>query len=225
MQVIRPLSLKKINLFIMISLFIISSIKIFESRLMDKQLANESESWDKHRFLVQSKALTEAEFSKITSMSIALRNDEYTKLWSSAEDVGSDKLKVEFIFPADGASSISPSTGAKTASEQVNEMRKTMSSRQSAIQSPQSTAHSSDHTGNIDKDLQILRKKYDDVIAYTVNLTAERDAATYKLEELKSELARDNARRKVDDPKHTKLDKGADGKRVVQQVNMFNFFV
>jgi hypothetical protein len=156
-------------------------------------------------------------------MAIALRNDEYTKLWSGAEDVGSDKLKVEFTFSVNSATPLSQaSTSAKTASENVHAIRSTMPSRQPSAASPQSAVSQGDHAGSIDaayNELHILRKKYDDVIAYTVNLTAERDAATNQLEETRKEMAREIARRRAaDTPKNFKQEKTSDGKKVVQQV-------
>ena len=78
------------------------------------------------------------------------------------------------------------------------------------------------HEGDPDQlyaELQSLRKKYDDVIAYTVHLTAERDTLITQNEETRRELAREAQRRRKEDPgsRGDKTEKLADNKKVVQQ--------
>ena len=68
-------------------------------------------------------------------------------------------------------------------------------------------------------ELQSLRKKYDDVIAYTVHLTAERDSLITQIEEARRELTREAQKKKKEDngSRGDKTEKSADNKKVTQQ--------
>jgi len=53
-----------------------NAIFCHQSRFIDLKFDGKEESLEKHRFLVQSKAISEADLSKISAMSAASRNEE-----------------------------------------------------------------------------------------------------------------------------------------------------
>ena len=198
------------------------------NRFIEAHESGSEERLDKHRFLVQSKAISESDFTRISAMSSTNRADEYNRLWGSkrAEDAQSHKLKVEFIY-ADISRS-DPSSSSRTG---VN-----IGTRSGRVGSSIGDAAASDPTsgsvgglsdmkgyeGDPDQlflEVQSLRKKYDDVIAYTVHVTAERDSLITQLEEARRELAREAQKRKKEDtgPRGDKTEKAADNKKAVQQ--------
>jgi len=129
------------------------------------------------------------------------------------------KLKIEFIYP-ENLTEISSSSKDQSTSvpANLNALRNKMPS------SDQSTNNFSANTSpdTIFSELQSLRKKYDDVIAYTVHLTAERDSLIAQYDESRRELNREISRRKASETSKTqKPEKVGESKKVVQQVNLF----
>jgi hypothetical protein len=189
-----------------------------------------AESLDKHRFLVQSKAITDQLYNKILNLPPNGRADEFQKVWenSTKNEKKNQKLKVEFnlIDVASEDSGALPPTPA--IAENVEKVRNQISSMENSSDSKH--AHSIDLNGNPDaiiSELQSLRKKYDAVVEYTVHLTAERDYHFSQLEEVRREYAREKSRRKAGDVggggsmKQRSAEKapggGADAKAEVQQ--------
>jgi len=133
------------------------------------------------------------------------------------EETKSMKLKVEFSYPEhviDGSSS--SRSQIKSVSENVAALRNRMHVSESNGIRPLDSSGSPDV---VFSELQALRKKYDDVIAYTVHLTAERDNLIAQNDENRRELNREIARRKNGDIlKVGKSEKEVDTKKVVQQV-------
>ena len=129
------------------------------------------------------------------------------------------KLKIEFIYPENLAEISSSSKDQSTSvPANLNALRNKMPS------SDQSTNNFSANTSpdTIFSELQSLRKKYDDVIAYTVHLTAERDSLIAQYDESRRELNREISRRKASETSKTqKPEKVGESKKVVQQVNLF----
>ena len=74
-------------------------------------------------------------------------------------------------------------------------------------------------------DLHGLRKKYEDVIAYTVQLTAERDNLVEANEESTKELAREIAKRKTGDKPAAILGKPASKNLETNVTDGFSFFI
>lgn len=199
------------------------------NRFISAHESGNEERLDKHRFLVQSKAISEGEFTKISAMSSTNRADEYTKLWGSGnkEDAQSHRLKVEFVYAE--ISSFEASSSSRSGGNigtRNGRVASTMGG-DAATNDPNSggmgglsdmKANDSD-PDQVFAELQSLRKKYDDVIAYTVHLTAERDSLITQNEETRRELAREAQRRKKDDtgPRGGNTEKSADNKKVAQQ--------
>ena len=131
------------------------------------------------------------------------------------------KLKIEFIYPENLAEISSSSKDQNTSvPANLNALRNKMPS------SDPSTNNFSANTSpdTIFSELQSLRKKYDDVIAYTVHLTAERDSLIAQYDESRRELNREISRRKASETSKTqKPEKVGESKKVVQQVNLFLF--
>ena len=129
------------------------------------------------------------------------------------------KLKIEFIYPENLAEISSSSKDQNTSvPANLNALRNKMPS------SDPSTNNFSANTSpdTIFSELQSLRKKYDDVIAYTVHLTAERDSLIAQYDESRRELNREISRRKASETSKTqKPEKVGESKKVVQQVNLF----
>jgi hypothetical protein len=159
-----------------------------------------AESLDKHRFLVQSKAISDQLYNKILNLPPNGRADEFQKVWesSSKNDKKNQKLKVQFnlidvVTEDSGVLKPTPSIA-----ENVETVRNRISSMESAVGAGVKHDHP-DLTGNPDaivSELQSLRKKYDAVVEYTVHLTAERDYHFSQLEEVRREYAREKSRRK-----------------------------
>lgn len=163
---------------------------------LDQVATRTEEKLDKHRFLVQSRVIEDADYNRILDLPSTQRGDELSKLWDGPKnDNRSVKLKVEFALPdrtpkADSASR----RPAATVSENVENVRSKLSIHEpsdnysSVIANPES----------IFSELQALRKKYDAVVEYTVHLTAERDAIVSQLESAQRELNREKSKKKSD---------------------------
>jgi hypothetical protein len=193
------------------------------NRLLDLAASGEPKSdEDKcHRFLVQSKVISEAEFARIKSTNPSQKIDELSKLWDgpNKDDKRNVKLKVEFVYPnqipvavrvPSVASKISPSV-----SENVDNVRSRLARNTAEVDSVTAS-------GNPDlilMELQNLRKKYDAVVEYTVHLTAERDSFVGQLESAQKELSNRDKRKKADDVVTVKKDKETDV--VVQGFSLF----
>jgi hypothetical protein len=172
---------------------------VFISRFLDMSDEERAESLEKHRFLVQSKVISDQLYNKILNLPPNGRADEYQKVWetTSKNDKKNQKLKVEFKL-VDVASDDSANVNkpAPSIAENVEMVRNRISNMENS--SEHKHVHP-DLTGNPDAiiaELQSLRKKYDAVVEYTVHLTAERDYHFSQLEEVRREYAREKSRNK-----------------------------
>lgn len=182
------------------------------NRFLDQLLDDKPEKLDKHRFLVQSRALTDDEFIHIKNSNPTQRTEEFTKIWeiSQKDEKKNIKLKVEFQYPsADKLSSGSMSQqqvipevlpvetkgGSTNISENVENVRSKYAKISSSIpdNNPGNIGGGADSVRN---EFEGLRKKYDAVVDYTVHLTAERDTIIAQLEECQRELSRELAMKK-----------------------------
>jgi len=155
------------------------------NRYLDQIAANvEVESTDKHRFLVQTKTITDEEFLTIKSP------EEISKLWDGTkDDKKSFRLKVEFKYQKNVKAPV-PAKTSTSVIENVERFRE----RLGRDTNEDTLAPSSPEV--MLTELQNLRKKYDAVVEYTVHLTAERDTIVTQLEELQRELNREKSKRK-----------------------------
>lgn len=171
------------------------------NRFLDMSEEERAEALDKHRFLVQSKTITEQLYNKILNLPSNGRSDEFQKLWetSSKSDKKNQKLRVEFIlndFVSEEGSA--PTKSSTTVGENVEILRNKISSMEkpSENKSSHNSFVDSSSPDAILSELQSLRKKYDAVVEYTVHLTAERDYHFTQLEEVRREFAKEKSRRK-----------------------------
>ncbi len=157
----------------------------------------------KHRFLVQTKTISDETFSRISAVPINERGDEYQEIWESAgkDELKNHKLRVEFnisdrspeipssipMTPNDSSKSRSINVDTSTTARTVHSAEGERDRVGEVPGSPES----------IYAELQSLRKKYDAVVEYTVHLTAERDYHFTQLEELKREIAKEKSKKKL----------------------------
>ena len=167
-------------------------ILFFYSKYLDSvAVGRVTELVDKHRFLVQSKIVSDSDFNMINELPQAKRTEELAKLWDRGdEEKKSSKLKVDFhIVPE----SVSPSSSKPSVSIQENseDLRSKLSRNKNKEQEVSNLSPEVIMT-----ELQNLRKKYDSVVEYTVNLTSERDSIVAQLEAAQRELAKGNSKKK-----------------------------
>lgn len=168
------------------------------SRFLDMSDEERAESLDKHRFLVQSRAITDQLYNKILNLPPNGRADEFQKLWDTASktEKKNHKLKVEFNL----VDVVTEDSGAVSSTPTIAENVEMVRNRISSMESEKHTHQPIDLNGSPDaiiSELQSLRKKYDAVVEYTVHLTAERDYHFSQLEEVRREYAREKSRRKT----------------------------
>ena len=202
------------------------------NRLIEAHARGNEESLDKIRFLVQTALVTDGDAARISSMSSSARSEEYTRLLSSSSrdnNVVSTKMKVEFIYPQmssiDTYAATSSTRGSVPAIESIESMPPPVANTTTSTERSQLPGFPLDNnntTSSLDgivAELQSLRRKYDDVIAYTSHLTAERDWLISQNEETRRELAREAQRNKtMDSPaRGGKLEKAVESRKVVQQ--------
>lgn len=178
-------------------------------RLLDLAASGEPKSDEdkSHRFLVQSKVISDAEFQRIKNTNSSQKIDELSKLWDgpNKDDKRNIKLKVEFIYP-DHTPTVS--RGPTVSNNIPTSVSENVDSVRNRLTRNAAEADSVTTSGNPDLilvELQNLRKKYDAVVEYTVHLTAERDSIVGQLEAAQKELTnRDKQRKKVDGSVATK---------------------
>jgi len=190
------------------------------AKFLDQPNAH-SEKLEKHRFLVQSKAIEPSEYTRISELHQNLRSDEFSKIWEGPKDDRKNiKLKVEFKYP-EVTSSVSSAPNPVAASApnpgvaEINDLRSRIADVGSSIPSgrrednaPSGGASSPFVTHSPDilfTELQSLRKKYDAVVEYTVHLTAERDAIVQQLETSQRELIKEKSKKKTSEGENQAL--------------------
>lgn len=178
---------------------------------MDQPTAH-SDKLEKHRFLVQSKIIENAEFARLSELHPQQRAEEFTKIWDGPKDDRKNiKLKVDFKFPEATASTASSAPAPSTivlggVASESNDLRARLSAEANAS-APASRTTREETTGSsspfvthspdiLFTELQSLRKKYDAVVEYTVHLTAERDAVVQQLETSQRELLKEKSKKK-----------------------------
>lgn len=160
---------------------------------MDQFRNNILEKLEKHRFLVLSRVISDADFDRISQCTSALRQEELSKLWASAAAAGKDdkrslKLSVDYNYPKKSSTPINFPSQTSPTPDNIN---------------TSSTNHSSSHIANNNsssdlRDIQELKVKYDAIVEYTVHLTAERDMIVAQLETLKKEYNNEMNKKKAE---------------------------
>lgn len=195
-------------------------------RFLDQAAANKEEKLDKHRFLVQSKIIGENDYTRILTIPVEQRSDEFSKLWEGSKDDRKNiKLKVDFKYP-DATAASTPSSGKSTTMPPVSENVRSKLSVDNPSNTPSANGTGDESSmGNNLAELQALRKKYDAVVEYTVHLTAERDAIVSQLDTSQRELAKEkNGKRKDSGKLDSKSESGQGGDRKTVEKG-FSLFV
>lgn len=172
-----------------------------------KFLEADTQKLDKHRFLVQSKVISDADYELINSLQLMQRGNEYQRIWNtgSKDDRTNIKLRVEFIYPKDhnvaavknghdairsnGNNNSNNNNYNNSTLKAADETSVSSSIFDEHVNNSNNIPSDSTNTDNVYNDLQTLRKKFDAVVEYTVHLTADRDNVVAQLEKVKQELA------------------------------------
>jgi len=156
------------------------------------------EKLDKHRFLVQSKAISDEHFENIKNMKPTERALEYTKIWddSQKDDRKNIKLKVEFQYADKDTAVQKDAAYQSAASTPVRNSNGAETVRGVLARPPGTDEHLSGNSADSGKELEALKKKYDAVVEYTVHLTAERDTILAQLEVAQRQLASNSTNNK-----------------------------
>ena len=187
------------------------------NRLIELAANGVAEKPLKHRFMVQNKAITDAEYEQLESFPSGQKAEKYAQIWATtdAEDKARQErmkkmLTVEFQYPVFGLGAFGEEKATKpslTVSENVEILRNRLAN-ESAAAAPSGGGGGVGGGGGglpggavlsrerILEDLATLKKKYDAMIQYTVSLTAERDTLVLSLENAQRERAREVARAK-----------------------------
>ena len=181
-------------------------------------------SSNKDKFLVQSYVLDDGgEFSelaeKVSGLGSKESAEELTVLWKNIgdnkkTDVVNKKLHVEHVVEGGGGGNASQSQGGEESvgSAQgygaVQQGEDTIKEKaMQAVGASSTNNKSSNNNNNINnnnngntssvdfQEVSLLRKKYDELVQFSVNLTAERDFLNNSLEQAKRDLNREMAAR------------------------------
>lgn len=171
----------------------ISIVENESNRFLDQAINNLFEKLDKHRFLIQSTKISKEEYDKISSVTEQQRISDFGLIWENKNEPYKLKLKVDFQYPDLSANlplnSNQRQQQAQVISKNARIIEERLLKKKNAMidgnvdESPMSEATTTAELAN-------LRKKFDSVVDYTVQLTAERDLLVKHLEDIKRELGR-----------------------------------
>jgi hypothetical protein len=153
-----------------------------------------TEKMEKHRFLVQCKNIESRDFDYIKSDITPIeRNNQYSRIWESKENRSNLRLKVKFTNILSTNLNNENDKGITKLQNtprqnNVNNKQQTPSNNENNFSSDNNENNSSgDNNENIIEELLTLQRKFDQVVEYTVHLTAERDSIVSQLEDCKRE--------------------------------------
>ena len=119
--------------------------------------------------------------------------DQLTGMWNSASASGHDiynkKLHVRHVVEGGAAAGASPAAGSATAASATSTSSPSLSASDKTV-SPESMSPQ-----QMLAEITSLRRKYDELVSFSVNLTAERDILNNTLEQTKRDLNREMAAR------------------------------
>lgn len=157
-----------------------------------------TQAWDdSNKFLVQSVGVNPEQYADSSKDQAQLLTDLWNDQSKGRKDVKQKKLTVK--FRTDDSSARPPATtnlhkAIEHAKESLAHVRH--SGTATAAGSRDKTSFSDDQLWD---EVKALRKKYDDLVAFTVNLTAEKDLIQRSLDSTKEDLAREtNARKQLE---------------------------
>ncbi|CAM9636698.1 unnamed protein product [Chrysoparadoxa australica] len=161
-----------------------------------------------NKFLLQSTVLTPqhglklAEHDKNSKAHVAALSSLWGELKDQNEPTSQKKLAVRFKFKEElplsgasrGAAAAAPLDDVK---ESLKELRQSTPAK--GRDDDYKIASSANPKDKLWEEVKTLRKKYDDLVAFTVNLTAEKDLLQRNLDQTKEDLGREtNLRKQVE---------------------------
>jgi len=161
--------------------------------------AKGAEAEEKDKFLVQTTAVQSDLLQGWADKPPEEKSEKIISLWSSVDKkaITGRRLKVRFTRPAVNDTTLGAEKSGKdaparaTSSTSQWEANKQNVKAQVAAGATPPTISSMDNPEAIYTEVTNLRKKYDDLVAFTVNLTAERDMLNNELGETKRDLQRE----------------------------------
>lgn len=163
------------------------------------------------KFLVQTAAITNETFESVNRKSGREHTEELTQMWANASrrSVHNKKLRCKFeISQADASStkSTAPENDSIETTKQLSSalLRDDHSNSGSGRSSFSAGQADSNNVNQVMSDVAALRSKYDELVAFTVQLTSQRDSIMNDLEKTKQQLQK--AKTELE---RTKTDPGA----------------
>lgn len=153
-------------------------IEEYSNRFLEQAQSGGVENLEKHRFMIQSKVITDEDFDSMERMTTAQKSDEYQKIWNSEpkDDRFNVKFKAVFNYPDinDTKSNINNNNYEDNSEFKSTKEKRNLKNLPSE---------------NVLEEIVNLRSKLDEVVVYSVYLTAERDTIVSQLEDAKRELS------------------------------------
>lgn len=157
----------------------------------ERQLAND-------KFLVQSIFVDDGFYELVKTKSAKEMADELTNMWARTDKraLANKKLRCRFVQDGEESRSAanSPAKPVERQREEVQEEVATPAQLSSALldekpQAPKVTEEKEAHAGkDAMQEVAALRKKYDELVAFTVQLTAQRDVLMSDLDKTRQLL-------------------------------------
>jgi hypothetical protein len=153
-------------------------VEEYSNRYLELAQTGGIENLEKHRFMIQAKVISDDDYNNMERMTASQKSDEYQKIWNSEpkDDRFSIKFKAVFNYSNTNDIKSSPNTNNYDAN---NDAKSNKEKRN--VKSPPSE--------NVLEEIVNLRSKLDEVVVYSVYLTAERDTIVSQLEDAKRELS------------------------------------
>lgn len=150
-------------------------VEEYSNRYLELVQEGGVENLEKHRFMIQSKVISDDDYYNMERMTVAQKSDEYQKIWNSEpkDDRFSIKFKAVFNYSETNDIKKSPNTNNYETNQTPKEKRNTKNVP----------------SENVLEEIVNLRSKLDEVVVYSVYLTAERDTIVSQLEDAKRELS------------------------------------
>jgi len=168
---------------------------------------------EKHRFMIQSKIISDEDYNKIDSMPPALKIDEFKKIWNTEPKEDRYNLKLKSVFKYPFNMNENKNTNTNTDNNDNLEF-KSAKDKRSTKKFP---------SENVLEEIITLRAKLDDVVKYSVYLTAERDTIVSQLDDAKNALSsyKTDKSGRLDSPGNNKKDRSKSSSGIEQLLMLF----
>jgi len=154
-------------------------IEEYSNRFLEQAQAGGAESLEKHRFMIQSKVISDDDYDNMERMTTAQKSDEYQKIWNSEPKDDRFNIKFKAVFNYPDINDMKSSINTNNFDDNNTDIKTTKDKRN--LKNVPSE--------NVLEEIVNLRTKLDEVVVYSVYLTAERDTIVSQLEDAKRELS------------------------------------